>query len=74
MPESRRRLLMTFVGTVGILAVRLFLAWQASGVRRSVTPASLAAPSPSQFSPRPGQPASQRSGSNGHWLRESERT
>jgi len=75
MPESRRRLLMTFVGNVGIIAVRpLLAAWQATGVRRSATTASLAERSPSQFSPRPGRPASQRCGYKGHWLRESERT
>ena len=52
MPESRRRLLMTFVGTVGIIAVRpLLAAWQATGARRSATTASLAERSPSNFPP-----------------------
>jgi len=52
MPESRRRLLMTFVGNVGIIAVRpLLAAWQATGARRSATTASLAERSPSNFPP-----------------------
>ena len=59
MPASRRRLLTSFVGTVGIIAVRpLLAAWQAPGVRRSATAASLAERSPCQFPPGlDGQPA-----------------
>jgi len=48
MPESRRRLLMTFVGAAGILAVRpLLAAWQAPGVR----PAPQPRPSPNAPNP-----------------------
>lgn len=51
MPESRRRLLMTFVGATGVLAVRpLLAAWQAPSVR----PAPQPRPSPN--TPNPNSP------------------
>ena len=67
MRESRRRLLMTAVGAAGVLAARPFLAaWQTPGV----WPAPQPRPSPkrtqSQFSLRPGWPASHRPGQEGY--------
>jgi hypothetical protein len=61
MPESRRRLLMTFVGAAGVLTLRPVLsAWQSTGVRPTPQPR----PSPNAPDPNfpPGMNGPQATG------------